>query len=133
MQSQVKTQVLVPGSNLVSPKASSGTHGQCSGVWTLRVNLLEGTRVPVYLVVVGADVGDDPRHSYQNDNVDLRERREREAVRGKVHPQDTGTCPATATPPPTGNTAGTDSRQFSVLSAGQIPPKPVPEASWQEA
>lgn len=71
MQSQAKTQMLVPGSNLVPPKASSGTHGQCSGVWTLGVNLLKGTRVSVYLVVVGADMGDDPRHSYQNDNVDL--------------------------------------------------------------
>lgn len=75
------------------------------GVWTLGVNLLEGTRVPVYLVIVGADVGNDPRHSYQDDNVDLRERREREAVRGRVHPQDAGTCPAVASPPPTGNTS----------------------------
>lgn len=71
MQSQAKTQVLAPGSNLVPPEASSSPHGPCNGVWTLGVNLLEGTRVPMYLVIVGADVGNDPRHSYQDDNVDL--------------------------------------------------------------
>lgn len=105
MQSQAKTQMLVPGSNLVPPEASSSPHGPCNGVWTLGVNLLEGTRVPMYLVIVSADVGNDPRHSYQDDNVDLRESREREAVRGRVHPQDAGTCPAVATPPPTENTS----------------------------
>lgn len=131
MQSQVKTQVLVPGANLVPPGASSSPYGQYSVVWTLGVNLLEGTRVPMYLVIVGADVGNDPRHSYQDDNVDLRERREREAVRDRVHPQDTGTYPKVATPLPTRNTAGTDSRQFSGLSAEQMPPKPAPQASWQ--
>lgn len=46
-------------------------HGQCSGMWTVGVNLLEGAGVPVYLVAVGADVGNDPRHGYQDDNVDL--------------------------------------------------------------
>lgn len=43
---------------------------------TVEVNSLEGTGVPVYLVAVGADVGDDPRYSNQDNNVDLQGGRE---------------------------------------------------------
>lgn len=63
--------MLVLGSNIVPPEASRSPHGQCSGMWTVGVNLLEGAGVPVYLVAVGADVGNDPRHGYQDDDVDL--------------------------------------------------------------
>lgn len=40
-------------------------------MWTVGVNSLEGTGVPVYLVVVSADARNDPRHGNQDNNVDL--------------------------------------------------------------